>query len=436
MQWSTLGATLCAGSLLNVWAQQPQAPSDASSEQGRIITEQEVKEATSPASLAPLRVISWPHRYVTSKMETGLISFEKHRMRERFRLLTEYLRRRGVAVLFGGVGEGTGFGAGGSYTMRTGQQPTLRFLGRSTFKSYQEFDALWSFPLPRQRLEIEASYQWRPQENFYGLGHRSFKGKRSNFALRQTWTGVRWEIDIAKRVGWGTEYKLGWLSASAGTNLRISSPDVFFSNLAGFGTMTRLQSFNTYLNLDFVPSEYAWGGAAHLGASFQDGLGKSRLQYFSYEVRLEGRAPIAVGRSAVVAQIDLELNRERHGSDPIPFYLLPHVGGSSTLRGFALDRFYGANLALAALEYRYRLHPNIQTLLFFDEGQIFNRTSDLATLNWHRNYGIGLRLRSVRGTFLRVEYGYGDEGSRLHITFGDRPRPPLRGPIRYGSYRR
>ena len=120
----------------------------------------------------------------------------------------------------------------------------------------------------------------------------------------------------------------------------------------------------------------------------------------------------------------------------MPFYLLPHIGGASTLRGYALDRFYGMNLALLSLEYRYRVHPNVQAYPFFDEGQIFDRTSDLSWLNWHRNYGFGFRFRTATGTFLRVEYGWSEEGSRIHVIFGDREQPPLRGPIRYGVYKR
>ena len=102
----------------------------------------------------------------------------------------------------------------------------------------------------------------------------------------------------------------------------------------------------------------------HLGASHQNGLGRNKLDYFNYEVQLEGRKPIA-GRGVLVAEGNLQLNRERHGSDPIPFYLLAHAGGSSTLRGFSLDRFYGRSLALVSLEYRYKIHPNIQAYPFF-----------------------------------------------------------------------
>ncbi len=146
--------------------------------------------------------------------------------------------------------------------------------------------------------------------------------------------------------------------------------------------------------------------------------------------------PAAPGRSVLIGQIRLQLNRERGGSDSLPFFLHAHVGGSSSLRGFALDRYYGRNLVLNTIEYRYALSPNLQAFIFFDQGQIFNRTSDLSLTNWHRNYGFGVKFRSAAATVLGLELGYGEEGINFHITFGDRVPTPLGGPIRYGRYRR
>lgn len=428
--WPLLAAGCCL-CLLHPLALSGQAPGD-----GRVATQEEIRKAVAPAPFLPLRIICYPWQALMAETEKGLITFEKKRLREKMQRATEYLRERGVDAGFGGAGEGTSIGGMGSYTYRFSDQQSLQFIGRATFKHYQEFGTLYSYRLPRAKLELETSYQWRPQENFYGLGHASSRGKRSNFALRQSWVGLRWETQPKKWIAWGSEYKLAWLSAGPGTNPAFSSPDVFFFNLPGYKGKTRLQSVGTYLDLSALPGEYSLGGAAHLGVSLQDGLGSRRLRYYGYETRLEGRMPVAGNRSVLVGEADVELTREAGGSDPVPFYLLPRVGGSSTLRGFALDRFYGRNLALLALEYRYRIHPNIQSLLFFDEGQIFDRTSDLSWLNWHRTYGIGIRLRSVRGSFLRVEYGRSSEGNTIHISFGDRPRPPLSGPIRYGVYRR
>jgi len=411
-------------------------PGESPGDPDRIVTAEEVKEATRPPAWSFLHIVSFPHRRITAAMQKGLIASEKNKIIERFQLWTENLRKHGVEYRFGGSGEGAGLGGGGTYTVRTGERGTFRLLGLLTFKGYQEFLTQWTNTLPASQLIAEGSYLWRPQENFYGLGHGSLKEKHSNFALRQSWAGLRWEVKPAKRFRWGALYRLAWISALPGRNPAYSSPQVFFSNLPGFGAQTQLHSAGTYLDMDMLRQEYQWGGAAHWGASYQEGLGDRNLRYFGYEMQLEGRMPIVPTSSVLVGQANFELNRQRGGSDPIPFYLLPHIGGSSTLRGFALDRFYGQNLMLLSLEYRYRIHPNIQAIPFFDEGQIFDRTSDLTWLHWHRNYGIGFRFRSATGTALKIEYGRSREGFQIHITFGDRERPPLRGPIRYGAYKR
>ena len=155
-----------------------------------------------------------------------------------------------------------------------------------------------------------------------------------------------------------------------------------------------------------------------------------------YEWRLEGRVPVVAQRSGLVGQFTLNLNHENSGSDPIPFFMQPHIGGSSTLRGFALDRFYGKNLILMSLEYRYSIHPNFQTYILHDAGQIFDRTGELTWFNWHRNYGLGVRLHSNYRTIVRLEYGHSREGFDIHLTFGDRAPQSLGGAVRYGTYRR
>jgi hypothetical protein len=415
----------------------PTSPAQQLAEGSRITTPEEIREKTRPPLLAPVEVLSWPFHKLSSGAERGFIAFESHKIRERASLWTEELRRHGVEARFGGSGEGAGFGGGGTYTINAGKSNRLQLLGLETFKNYQEVGIQWMSATPAGSVIAESSYQWRPDENFYGLGHNSARDKHSMFALRQTWAGLRWEYQVKRRVTWGALYRTAWISALPGGNPHFSPPNAFFSNLSGYGTQTRLGSAGIYFDMNGIRSEYQLGGATHFGASYQHGLGGSRLSYFAYEAQLEGRLPVSRESSAFVGQANFELTRERHDSSPIPFYMLPHIGGSSTLRGFALDRFYGRNLALLSLEYRYRIHPFVQVIPFFDEGQIFDRTADLSWLNWHRNYGLGFRFRSAAGaTFLRVEYGRSSEGSEIHIVFGDRERPPLLGPLRYGAYKR
>ncbi len=389
--------------------------------------------------MLPLRIISYPHRAISSGMESGLITVEKKYLRQRWQRYLDSLRRRGIVPVFGGTGEGTGLGGGLTYLAGQERSTQFRMDLNITTLNYEEATLSFAQALGPTKFYLEGSYQWRPRENFYGLGHDTQEGQRTNFALRQTWSGVRYEVVPRNWFQIGTDYKWAWLEALPGTNPAVSTPDVYFPDLPGYRTQTRLQSVGAYMSLNGIPGEYRLGGAIHLGASYQEGQGRNKaLKYYTYEIRLEGRLPIAPGRSAFVGQANLEFNRKDSASDPIPFYLLPHIGGSSTLRGFRLDRFYGTNLFLLSLEYRYRLHPNIQAIPFFDEGQIFDQSDDLSWLNWHRNYGLAFRYRAgtAKGTVVRLEFGHSSEGFLFHLSFGDRPLPPLRGPIRWGGYKR
>jgi hypothetical protein len=416
--------------------QKTQDPGSTLPDEARITTPVEVRNAIHPTSLFPLRVISYPHRKITGGMESGLVYAEEHKVRERYQAWINHLRSYGVILRFGGMGEGSGFGGGASYFRQVRERHKLQLLGLLTFRAYQELDFQWSSALGPSQLFWEASYQWRPQENYYGPGHDSQRQLHANFALRQSWAGIRWELRPAKHFRWGILYKQAWITALPGKNSLFPPVHELFGSLPGYGSLTHLQSPGIYFDMNYLRSEYLWGGAAHWGASYQQGLGSSQLQYAAYETQLEGRAPIVKGSSVLVGEANFQLTREGSGSDPVPFYLLPHIGGSSTLRGYPLDRFYGRNLALLSLEYRIRIHPNFQTLLFFDEGQVFNRTADLSWLNWHRNYGFGFRVWSVNGVVMRLEFGWSTEGFQAHLTWGNRERPPLRDPIRYGGYKR
>jgi hypothetical protein len=369
-------------------------------------------------------------------MEKGLVKFEREKIRWRMRMWTDYLRERGFEGMFGGMGEQTGFGGGLAYTVRPAERQELKFLARGTLAHYQELDVKWTAPLPKSKLTLESSYQWRPKENFYGLGHRSLESQHTDFALRQSWIGALLELGLPKHFRWGADYKLVSTKAVAGRNpLIASTPDVF-PDVPGIGTVLRLHSGGAYLDVDFSQGEYGWSGKGHFGSAYHHGIGQSDLRYFSYEVGLEGRMPVVSEQSALVGQFNLNLNHENGGSDEIPFYMRPHIGGSSTLRGFALDRFYGKNLMLMSLEYRYRVHPNVQAGIFHDAGQIFDRTGELTWFNWHRNYGLSFRFHSNYRTVMRMEFGHSREGFVMHLSFGERAPQPLGGAIRYGTYRR
>ena len=413
-----------------------QEKADPASPPARITTPAEVQEEIESASPPLLNALSWPHRKVSAGMERGLVKFEKYKVRERAQDAMARLRARGITPKFGGSGEGSGFGGGAIYDLGFGESHNLRFLGLLTFKNYQEGGIQWSSRFRSNVVFVESSYQWRPQENYYGQGHNTWRTWRTNYALRQGWSGLRWEGYAHRRIRLGALQRGAWMTASEGRNEALPVITDLFTELPGYRSETRLSSTGFYVDVDGLRDEYRMGGAIHTGATYNQSVAGGNLSYFSIEAQAEGRTPVKPGNSVLVGLANLQLNRARGGSDRIPFYLQPHIGGSSTLRGYQLDRFYGPGLIMASLEYRVRIHPNIQFYPFFDEGQIFSRTSDLSWLDWHRNYGFGFRLQSARGNIMTFEFGWGGEGTQFHLLFGSREQPPLRGPMRSGVYRR
>ncbi|MFY9341333.1 MAG: BamA/TamA family outer membrane protein [Planctomycetota bacterium] len=115
----------------------------------------------------------------------------------------------------------------------------------------------------------------------------------------------------------------------------------------------------------------------------------------------------------------------------LPFYSLPTLGGSHTLRGFIQNRFTDRAAAHATAEYRVNLIERgiaftdtvrierIGLGIFYDVGTVANGLQDLHDARWHDSYGFGFRLAFQREAVFRIEWGYGDEGVNFTLAFGN-----------------
>ena len=413
------------------------------------MTIEEVEDATSSAGTRTLKVIGWPVRKLLQGMDSGLVAFERNNIQQKISEFQAGLNARGIGLLYGGLGQGSGFGLG--ITKELPPRPDARardYLGDegvlglrltarwSPLSNYQELSASFeTSPFARSSLIFHTDYQWRPDEQFYGLGHDSREEDRSSFGLRQWSAGALWILEPFRHFRFGTEYRSALLKALAlegGPSPSVAR--VFGQDLPGLEERVDLQSVGAFLEADFLQGDYGLGGFGHASASWQDGFGGPDIRYARYETRLEGRLPV-VRDSALVGQVAAEFTRGAAGSDPVPFYLNPRIGGSTTLRGFALDRFYGRNMIFMSLEYRYAIHPNFEFQILHDAGQIYDHTAELGVFTWHRMNGFGMRYKTDTGTAFRIEVARSDEGLAFQISFGDRVPRPLGGPVRYPVYR-
>ncbi|HVR82661.1 MAG TPA: BamA/TamA family outer membrane protein [Planctomycetota bacterium] len=103
----------------------------------------------------------------------------------------------------------------------------------------------------------------------------------------------------------------------------------------------------------------------------------------------------------------------------IPFWELPAIGGSTTLRSFNGGRFTNKDMILMNVEERIRIHEaslwgvsgEVQVAPFFDLGKVFDSSGDLVGRGslqyFHYSYGFGLR-GVVNPSFVgRLDVGFG-----------------------------
>jgi outer membrane protein assembly factor BamA len=134
-----------------------------------------------------------------------------------------------------------------------------------------------------------------------------------------------------------------------------------------------------------------------------------------YEGEAAGFLPM-FGERAVLALHGLVMTTPlERGS--VPFYLLPSLGGSNSLRSFADYRFHDRSLLLANAELRLALMTHVDLALFADAGNVGPRVQDLNLDK--QSFGAGLRLHTRRQTFARFDVANGAEGWRFLFRLTD-----------------
>jgi hypothetical protein len=87
----------------------------------------------------------------------------------------------------------------------------------------------------------------------------------------------------------------------------------------------------------------------------------------------------------------------------VPYFLLPSLGGGSTLRGYPDFRFRDRNRLLMNAERRWTPARFLDMAVFYDTGKVAARQEDLNFRDLKESYGIGMRLIGLQGYAFRIE---------------------------------
>jgi hypothetical protein len=313
---------------------------------------------------------------------------------------------------------GGGFAAGAGYLFHPGDYSTLDGRGSYSLSSYKLAEAEFDSPrLFDRRGELTLVGGWRDATEvaFHGFGMNTSSGDRANYGFEQPFASALLTIRPTRRlfmVRGGFEASRWDLKSGKGTAPSVDevyTPEM----LPGLGTRTTYLHTQATVGFDSRPSSgyarrgFFYGVTGHDYTDRDDALGFRQVDY-------EVIQHIPILRDTwVVSLHGLAKTTRDKGEQSTPFYLLPSLGGGSSLRGFSSFRFTDRNNLLLQAEWRIMGNRFFESALFYDAGKVAARTSDLDLNHLKSDYGVGVRFHAPLATVLRVDVARSREGTRL-----------------------
>jgi outer membrane protein assembly factor BamA len=258
----------------------------------------------------------------------------------------------------------------------------------------------------RLRLDVAATATELADERFYGLGNQSLEAHRNMFAMGRRSLRSTVTFRPARE-----------LTFEAGTGLLQTQ----LHDLAGLevvGADFHYLHSRAAATLDYrdEPANPRSGGRYHVALHRFAGSRDEWASFSRVDAELEQHLP-AWQTQLLTLRVVASFSEPDDGHD-LPFYLMPTLGGSRLLRGFATDRFRDRNHAVLQAEYGWDLSPFLNTVLFYERGMVAPRASDLKWSSMRSDYGIGLRVGTVRSVAMRTDVAFGSgEGTRVTVRF-------------------
>ncbi len=294
----------------------------------------------------------------------------------------------------------------------------------------------------RNRVFAHAGYSKTLTRRFYGFGSRTLRSDETSYTEELTHAGLGVRVSLPDPGSdWlvRTDIELARHGLARGAVLgRPSTDDVFagefrdgdgvdqvwWENSAGFDSRDSLHQAYRGSRLAGL-ANVALGTSGQLGAIVGlDAQHTISLPPLLHRGGLTGEENPPTDVLAVGAFVHDTVG-------DLPYYSLPNLGGTHTLRGYIQNRFTDRAAAAFTAEYRLAIVPRgitftdtirierIGLAFFYDGGTVASGVEKLLDARYHDSYGIGLRFAFAREALFRADIGYSDEGSIFTLAFGN-----------------
>jgi Omp85 superfamily domain len=288
--------------------------------------------------------------------------------------------------------------------------------GSWTFSNYKRVEAEFVAPRlfnRRGKLSVLGGWREATQVGFYGIGNDTITEDKTNYLFNQPYGSALLTLYPTRNVlmlQGGVELSR-WKQEPGTSSLSPSVETVYTpATLPGLGAEVTYLHTQGAVGLDWRTSPGYTRRGAYIAATLHDY--KDNDDNFGFQLaEYEGIAHLPILREAWVlsfhARVQTVFDKD---NEDTPFFMLPALGGGSSLRGYPSWRWRDKNSLLLQGEWRIMVNRYLDTAVFYDAGKVAARTSDLDLDHLHSDFGFGVRFHGPFATPLRVELAKGKEG--------------------------
>ncbi len=368
-----------------------------------------VQAQEAPASEAETRAGELARQ--RAEKATRLAPYAPDRLERRLAAIDRMiLNRRSVYPFIGSVFEGGGVAVGPGIRHRFADTGSFDAHAGWSARSVRAAEATVNLPSVaggRVRLEGHANWLHAPAVPFFGEGNRSFRENRGQFAYDATTIGAAATVRVARTFSVGS--RIDWLQTEADGGSLPRSRDTLAPTYARTGGFAELDTRES-------PGYTRSGSLLRLDVSDYRQTNGSSHGFRRVDAEVQQFVPLLRERWVLAFRALASTTDADAGAD-VPYFLMPDLGGSRTLRGFSSWRFRDRNRLLLSGEYRWPAGSLVDMALFVDAGKVAADRRDLTLKDLQVSQGIGVRIHTPSATVTRIELARSREGLSLIFAF-------------------
>jgi hypothetical protein len=284
----------------------------------------------------------------------------------------------------------------------------------------------------RFSLELDAGYERRPHDSFYGIGNgdrvtttTAPPDQPINPLVDPTSIEAQYRQDRARVSVTGDLHAWEWLhvrAAGAVSEVQFGPPDQGDPiarlydprGLVGLGGIQysyselelRWDSRRRATVMEPVSVRSTGGLAAVYAGQLHRLDGGPDFWRYGFDVQKFMR--ITEGPRVIIAHLHGEAVTGRR--DEVPFTELPTLGGPTYLRGYALDQFRDRVAAFGSAAYAWDLSQWFSASLFVDVGRVYPSVTELSLDHLRMGYGVSVEGHTVDSFVLEGSLGSSIDG--------------------------